>query len=211
MRKRLIIVGMLATCCGMGAYLVSAQDHGQKAGPQQVSGTIAKPIDLGLSVRWANHNLGALVPEDYGGQYGWGDPTGLKTSTSNSDYPSDDPPTEISGTELDIAHVQWKGGWRLPTRTEQKELLARATWKAMAVNGIEGYRVTGPNGNSIFLPASGGRVGDQINYRVVGGDYWSGTLSSKPGEAYYMYFYQGRQQSDDIHRHYGFSVRPVIK
>ena len=52
----------------------------------------AQPIDLGLSVKWASWNVGASSPEDYGGLYGWADPTGNNTSTNNTDYPNNNHP-----------------------------------------------------------------------------------------------------------------------
>lgn len=58
---------------------------------------------------------------------------------------------QISGTEYDPANVLWGNGWRLPTEAEIKELIEKCTWTAEQY----GYTVTGPNGNSIFLPACG--------------------------------------------------------
>jgi hypothetical protein len=172
---------------------------------------IAPAVDLGLSVKWASWNVGAVKPEEYGGYFGWADPTGLKTSRSNSDYPNANPPQNICGTEYDAAHVHWGGSWRLPTREEQLELVNACTWTHTSLNRIQGYRVTGPNGNSIFLPAAGGRIGMEIMYRVSGADFWSGNLSSNTDEAYYMWFYGGRQAVEDLPRYYGFAVRPVTE
>jgi hypothetical protein len=169
----------------------------------------APAVDLGLSVKWASWNVGATKPEEYGGYFGWADPTGTKTSTSNNDYPGANPPQNICGTEYDAAHVHWGGSWRLPTREEQLELVNNCEWTHTSRNGIQGYRVTGPNGNSIFLPAAGGRIGTEIMYRVSGADFWSGTLSGNTDEAYYMWFYGGIQAVEDLPRHYGFAVRPV--
>lgn len=76
----------------------------------------AQPIDLGLSVKWASWNVGASSPEDYGGLYGWADPTGNNTSTNNTDYPNNNPPSNICGTNYDIAHIKWGENWRLPTK-----------------------------------------------------------------------------------------------
>jgi hypothetical protein len=172
---------------------------------------IAEPVDLGLSVKWANFNVGASKPEEYGILFGWADVTGNKTSTSNDDYPSANPPKNISGTEYDAAHVHWGGSWRLPTKDEQLELVGACAWEKTELNGVEGYRVTGKNGNSIFLAASGGRIGTKLHYQVSGGDFWSGTLSGNTDEAYYMWFYGGRQAVEDLPRHYGFAIRPVTE
>jgi hypothetical protein len=172
--------------------------------------TVAPAVDLGLSVKWASWNVGATKPEEYGGYFGWADPTGTKTSTSNSDYPSANPPNNICGTEYDAAHVHWGDSWRLPTREEQLELVNNCEWTRATINGIQGYWVAG-NGSRIFLPAGGGRAGTSINYRGSGADFWSGTISSNTAEAYYMWFYGVRQAVEDLPRNMGFSIRPVTE
>lgn len=171
---------------------------------------IAEPVDLGLRVKWASFNVGASKPEEYGGLYGWGDATGTKTSTDNSDYPGSDPPENISGTEYDIAHIQWGGSWRLPTKEEQDELVEQCDWEKGSYQGVKGYTVTGPNGNTIFLPAVGGRVENETHYQVDGADYWSGTLGSNPDTAYCLYYYIGEEPTVGmLPRYYGFAVRAV--
>jgi hypothetical protein len=131
-------------------------------------------VDLGLSVKWASCNVGATTPEEYGGYYGWADPTGTKTSKNLDDYPSANPPSEISGTEYDIARAKWGGDWRLPTKVEQRELIDKCTWTWTTQNGVNGMKVTGTNGNSIFLPAAGERIGTVIDQVGTVGDYWGG-------------------------------------
>jgi hypothetical protein len=171
---------------------------------------IAEPVDLGLSVKWASFNMGASKPEEYGGLYGWADPAGEKTSTNNDDYPNDNPPENISGTEYDIAHVQWGGSWRLPTHEEQRKLVEKSTWKQIKANGVDGYQVTGPNGNTIFLPNNGGRIANEAHYQVSGADYWSGTLdTNNRDKAYYLTCWQGDLHTGTLPRHYGFAVRAV--
>jgi hypothetical protein len=168
-------------------------------------------IDLGLSVRWASCNVGAASPEEYGGYYGWADPTGLKTSTNVDDYPSANPPSRISGTEYDIARAKWGGTWRMPTQAEQQELIDSCTWAWTTQNGQNGYKVTGKNGNSIFLPAAGLRNGTDMHYVGTGGYYWSGTLNwSDVNRAYYSYFGSDYHNVGAYDRSYGFSVRPVL-
>lgn len=104
-------------------------------------------IDLGLSVEWAATNLDASAPEDFGGYYGWADPTGQETTMDVLDksrnwisdlYGGPEPPTEISGTELDLVHVRLGNGWRLPTLDELEELTAcqREWTKLNGVNGM---------------------------------------------------------------------------
>ena len=49
-----------------------------EATPPDTTANEARPVDLGLSVLWADRNVGATSEFDLGGRYGWGDPTGGK-------------------------------------------------------------------------------------------------------------------------------------
>lgn len=173
----------------------------------------AEAVDLGLSVKWASWNVGASAPEEFGGRYGWADPSGEKRTTELDDYPSATPPADICGTEYDIARAQWGDGWRLPSQTEFQELVDNCTWEWTEMNGVAGRRATAPNGNSIFFPAAASRDGKTVSNQVgQRGCYWSGTLY--PGNdaryAYYFYFYEGNQQpARNSRRYMGYSVRPV--
>lgn len=175
---------------------------------------IADAVDLGLSVRWASWNVGASAPEEYGGLYGWADPTGEKRTTEFNDYPSETPPANISDTEYDIAHVRWGDDWRLPTQPEVQELVENCTWEWTEVNGINGRRATGPNGNSVFFPAAASRTGEEMSNQVgQRGCYWTGTLyPDNPRFAYYFYFFSGNQYyTYNTRRYFGYSVRPVTE
>lgn len=156
-------------------------------------------VDLGLGVMWASFNVGATKEEEYGGYYGWADPTGEKTSNDLSDYPSENPPTNICGTQYDIAYMQWGEGWRLPSQNEMKELLNNCSWAPVIVNGVKGQKVTGRTGKSIFLPCGGYRFDGKMYYVGEAGDYWTGTLDNevrydihgnrvKPQSAYVLNF-----------------------
>lgn len=180
-----------------------------------LGGTVGAAVDLGLSVRWADHNIGAKSAEELGGLYGWADPTGAKKSQVYSDYPNDKPSKTISGTEYDIATVNWGKGWRLPSAAEFQELLDNTTREWTSVNGVNGYKFTGKKAgytdNSIFIPAAGYRDGN-MEMRQNHGDYWSGTLCDS---SYYYanYFYFGTNYSNvgSERRYYGQSVRAVYK
>lgn len=150
------------------------------------------PVDLGLSVKWAAYNVGASSPEEYGELYEWADPTGEKKSTNSNDSLSTTPPFNISGTQYDIARAKWGKKWRLPTQQELKELSDKCIWKWTEYKKVAGYMVTGPNGNRIFLPASGscdygktvyGRVGGTVYGRGKNGRYWSGTRKTANGDS----------------------------
>ena len=170
----------------------------------------AQPIDLGLSVKWASWNVGASSPEDYGGLYGWADPTGNNTSTNNTDYPNNNPPSNICGTNYDIAHIKWGENWRLPTKNEVLELCEKCSWKWTSYKGSNGYMITGPSGNYIFLPAVGQRYGTNIGSQKNFGYYWSGTLYST-GYSNYLSFSNTQYQLSFTLRYLGCSVRPVSK
>lgn len=171
-------------------------------------------IDLGLSVRWAAYNIGATKQEEYGGLYAWGE-TSTKSDYSESKYKYFSQEqyqfigTNICGTRYDVARQQWGGSWRLPTRNEIKELTSQCTWTAEQLNGINGYRVTGPNGNSIFLPAAGYQPGKQRQETGSAGFYWSGTLNREMTSSAYNLNFRGYDAEWTASRAYGFSVRPV--
>ena len=175
-------------------------------------GKVADIVDLGLSVKWASWNIGASKIADYGGLYGAGDPTGLKTSTDSNDYYFKDGES-ICGTEYDLAHVKWGEKWRMPTWSELEELKTRCTWSYGVLEGVKGSWVKGPNGNSIFLPWAGNRKGSStFSGEGVYGYYWSGDM----GVSQHNYGYKdldiksgGVYQTDGAENYWGQSIRPV--
>lgn len=174
--------------------------------------TEGEEVDLGLSSIWANRNVGADKPEDFGGLYGWADPTGALITIDDNAYPSADPPLEISGTEYDIARAQWGGTWRLPTLADFEELKNMCTWKWGTYNGVWGCKVTGPSGNSIFLPAAGMRMGNTTQMVGTGGFYGAGTLDTKTStgkKAVHLAFSGTTLEWLALERYYGQSMRPV--
>lgn len=109
-------------------------------------------VDLGLSVKWSTVNYGASSFEQVGGYYVWGDPTGKAIATYTYNAPDLE---SISGTQYDIVRKNWGGKWRIPTHSEIFELYNNCSWTWITTNGVSGVRITGRNGNSIFIPASG--------------------------------------------------------
>ena len=191
----------------VGEYIIENEDNDDKK-----LGIVADVVDLGLSVKWASWNMGASSVGDYGGLYGAGDPTGLKTSTSYADYYWKDGES-ICGTEYDLAHVKWGGNWRMPSWKELEELQTKCEWSNGEVDGVKGSWVKGPNGNSIFLPWSGNRNGEST-FTGEGsvGYYWSGDM----GVSLHSYGYQdldidetGVWQTDGAECYWGQSIRPV--
>ena len=181
---------------------------------QQPEVTIAEAVNLGLSVKWASYNIGATSPSEYGKLYGWGDPTGNLTTETLDDYPSGNPPASICGTEYDIATANWGSNWRMPTQSEFEELASNCDWEWTEMDGINGMKVTGLNGNSIFLPAGASRTGETISNQVgQRGCYWSGTLwEGNSNFASYLYFYSNADNVQPVRsnrRYIGMSVRAV--
>lgn len=110
-------------------------------------------VDLGLSVNWAECNVGASKPQEFGLLTSYGNVDGRITPAP--------PAVDISGTPHDIARVKLGKPWRMPTYDELLELMSQCTWAHEKYKGVPGMRVTGPNGNSIFLPECGGYIFDE--------------------------------------------------
>lgn len=135
-----------------------------------------KAIDLGLSVKWADCNVGAENPWDAGRYFLWGDPSGEKNATEI--FSDVNEIGDIVGTSKDIAKANLGGNWRMPTSDELKELEANCTWEIERRNDVPGFRVTGQNGASIFIPAIGGY--DREVFRTdQGAGLWSGSFNQR--------------------------------
>ena len=180
----------------------------------QTRGTINghEYVDLGLSVKWATCNVGASSPSDYGDYYAWGE-----TNTKKAEYTYSNSITfrksfsDISGSyTYDVARKKWGSSWRLPRKSEFQELKSKCTWEWTTQGSHKGYKVTGPNGNSIFLPAAGFRYSESLSSAEEYGDYWSSTpYSSDSDYANHLYFNSGLQDVTITARYFGQSVRPV--
>ena len=182
--------------------------------------TSVKYIDLGLSVKWAECNLGALdTASGCGDYFAWGE-TDSKSSYGWNSYTHCDGSAatshdlgDIEGTDYDAAHYQWGDKWRLPTADELKELKEKCTWtwdaSLQLVGGLPGYRVTGPNGKSIFLEAAGYVDGVDIKYLNKGGVYMSGKQGDESAAAYMLAFEEGDYEIGEADRYKGVSLRPV--
>ena len=180
-------------------------------------------VDLGLpsGTKWASCNVGATEPWGYGGYYAWGE-TGEKEDYSWSTYKycngsfyimtkySYRDNKTILEAEDDVATVKWGDAWRMPTSDEQKELIDNCTWEWSTLNGVNGYQVTGPNGNSIFLPAAGFRNGQELVGQGDYGLYWLASLDSdSPGSGFSLFFFDLSYDYGRNDRSYGHTVRPV--
>lgn len=179
-------------------------------------------VDLGLpsGLKWATCNIGASNPWEYGNYYAWGE------TTTKSEYSRDSYTftyylnDEIGGeSSRDAATANWGGNWRMPTAAELEELINKCDWTWTAIDGHRGYKVIGPNGNSIFLPSAGQRWSNMLELEGDEGPnsfYWSSTPSggnnTRYGISYYLYFYDaGVQCLSSVNRFLGFSIRPVLE
>ena len=183
-----------------------------------INSTPSVAVDLGLSVKWASYNIGATKPEEPGGYYSWGemDIKNLYNSNNYEYYDSSNKVfrnigSNICGTQYDIAHVKWGGGWRLPTLDEIKELNEKCTFVWSVKGGTLGCSVIGPNGNSIFLPISPDFDDDPHT-----GNYWTGTIGDSERSAYAFRFYKTSNDGMNTYigsyvRYSSYSVRPVTK
>lgn len=187
-------------------------------------------VDLGLpsGIKWANMNVGATTAEGYGLYFAWGETepkidyswdtymycngtyNSLTKYCTSSGYGTIDNKT-ILDLEDDAAHVNWGDNWRMPTDAEWTELLTNCAWAWTTVNGVNGYRVEGSNGNSIFIPAAG-YCDIMHNYDVGScGNYWSSSLESYNSNAAYFFFFNSSRVSSYNYysRFFGQSIRAV--
>lgn len=180
-------------------------------------------VDLGLpsGTLWATCNVGANSPEEYGSYYAWGETeekeeystsTSLTYGLSESELQSRGIIGENGNltASYDTATANWGGSWRMPTLDEMEELLNNCTWTQTTQNGVNGMQVTGPNGNSIFLPTAGSRYGTDFGEVDVFGYYRSATPYSDSNYACNLYFISDDYYWDYDDRYSGFSVRPVM-
>ena len=136
---------------------------------------------------WADRNIGASAPEDYGLYFWWGDTTGHRPSsdgTFNFNFAGDNPDISTYGKYQrsilapanDAAHIHWGGAWRMPTEAEFSALINNCDWTWMTLNGVNGYLVRGRGTyahNRIFLPATGYGAWTSLRNAGSHGHYWS--------------------------------------
>jgi len=182
-------------------------------------------IDLGLpsGTRWACCNVDAKSPEDFGGYYAWGE-TEEKNVYSAATYTFSPANGNQLTAEEDVAYIKWGSQWCMPRLNEIDELLTKCQWSWEKVNDVIGAVVTGPSGESIFLPASGFKdENDNWSNTTKGayGSYWGSTLGSSSDYGIELIFgvvdYLGNHPNCDFYwmfgptgvRRAGRSVRPI--
>ena len=210
-RFRTILLAVVG-CLVLGGVLLIWKPWMPKAGEEWNSQNNVKAVDLGLSVKWATCNMGASSPSEYGNYYAWGETRTKSTYTEENCQTYNKSMGNIAGSsQYDAARANWGGSWRLPTQAEFQELIDKCTWTWTSQGDHNGYKVTGKNGNSIFLPAAGCRYGSSLSLAGEIGSYWSSSPDESGSQhAYYLlFFYSGNRSVLRLHRHRGHAVRPV--
>ena len=189
-------------------------------------------VDLGLpsGTLWADRNIGANSPEGYGDYFAWGETrpksvynestykysngrsSSLTKYCTNSNYGTIDNKTILEASD-DAATVNWGSNWRMPTHEEQVELNDKCKWTWTTRNGVKGYKVTGPNGNSIFLPAAGFREGRGGYSSGAGGYYRLASLYESNSQNAWEIGFSSHAHYRGYHgnRYFGGSVRAVAR
>ena len=140
-------------------------------------------VDLGLAsgLLWAKCNIGTTEPTQLGNYYAWGELSPNKKEYYSTNYKYFDKYGVIKYNEKDgktvleleddAARDNLGAGYRIPTKADWEELLEDCKWEAVTVTlpieldpsqkkSIARWKVTGPNGNSIVLPMTGGFKAD---------------------------------------------------
>ena len=216
MKKLFTIIALVA----MSLFVfIACEKQGEETGKHNGH----EYVDLGLpsGLKWATCNVGATTPEEYGDYFAWGEVEPKEYyDWSTYKYYDGSNFTKYTGSdktvldpEDDAATANWGGVWRMPIIAELDELRNNCTWTLTTQNGVNGYKVTGPNGNSIFLPAAGFMYEGTLGDAGSGGIYWSSSLYiGDPSDAYgVVYFNSDNVDSDYSPRYFGKSVRPVCK
>ncbi len=175
-------------------FMASSCNTIEKKGSGDAEITSGQTVNLGLSVDWAAWNIGAESPEESGWYYAWGETTPKADYTLETYKHYDEEGywdkitvgTTILGGGYDVANAAWGEGWRMPAEEELLELINKCKWENATYKGIQGQKVTGPNGNSIFFPATGHRSGTELKGYGSSGAYWIGERPAGSSSAYYL-------------------------
>lgn len=223
MKRNVILSALRVAMLGVLALpIVSCEEDDVKV-IECIDANHIHAVDLGLSVKWACCNVDASSPEEFGCYYAWGETYEKKDYTTDTYRFVEDVDgngfcsegewinigTNICNTSYDVAHMKLGDGWRMPTVSEVRELGDKCSWEWTHVNGVGGQKVTGPNGNSIFIPAAGYRVNAIIDGRASAGIYWTGTNEQSEFSYVFSFDNKGYHKLQYLNREYGLSVRPV--
>ena len=189
-------------------------------------------VDLGLTSRtmWADRNVGAAKSTDVGGYFAFGDVDPHTTGYGLENYQYYDTETQkyqkigsdvngdwqiCNNVAYDAAVKQWGGKWRMPNDLQIQELINNCTWTWKTNYGgssMNGYEVKGPNGNTIFLPATGVTRANGCAFLGSEAYYWSGSLNTQTNDfrsAWAIWFDQDGKARMASARASGCVIRPV--
>lgn len=171
-------------------------------------------VDLGLpsGLKWSKYNLGATNENEYGKYFLWADAKEQYSSQSNYGWPVYDDPSNIAGTEYDVATYVLGSEAHIPNGFDFIELREKCDWTSVS-SPIKGWKVTGPNGNSIFFPYNGNIQADGTTsyYKGVNAFYWTSETYDKLNANYYT-FSSSAKLSGKIQytgKYMGMGIRPV--
>lgn len=197
-------------------FLTEGEQNDTPSAAPAVSSEEAIAVDMGLpsGTLWADRNIGAKSPEDFGLYFSWGN---IEGHAMGSGYDFDDY-NETKGHgldgDIDIEHdaARFNMGepWQMPTKEQFQELVDNCTREWCCENGHMGSRFTSKiNGKSVFFPAAGGGNGTSIDYVGSYGRYWSSSWYSA-SSAYNVYFDSSSVDPQSYSGRYsGFLVRAV--
>lgn len=152
-----------------------------------------RAVDLGLSVKWANINIGASCPIGKGAQCSWTDTTlnqeGCSWGYDNGFLEDTIDSLKHLKPRYDIATRVCGGKWRMPTKEEFEELITKCSivfdtislpFHSPDFGGEYGYivRFTGPSGMSIEMPlVNSTKQHFYSSSDVFPGSYWTSTYN----------------------------------
>lgn len=192
-------------------------------------------VDLGLpsGIIWATANVGGTYPWDIGDYFAWGEISPKSTytwdnykwgskSTSLTKYVMFMGDGTVDGRqrlleEDDAATANMGPEWRIPTADEANELIKYCTWEKTSMEGVQGYKLTGPNGNTMFLPLNGFKDTDvKYNDRpyIMTSDLFN--VLTEGAESYFCTRLSFESSSEypgtlRFHRPCGIGVRGILK
>lgn len=240
--KRTFLFLWAAILLGVGLQSCDKENNnGNNNGGNGSGTTSVQWVDLGLpsGLLWADRNVGAENPEDYGNYYAWGETAPkevynwdtyaygnyieegyvvhweLTKYCTNPEFGLNGFADNLTTLEAsdDAATVNLGGKARMPRDYEWQELMDNTTSTWTTRNGIYGHLLTASNGKSIFLPAGGWHIDSHPSHVGEHGYYWLSTLRTdeQHGQhgAWSFGFYWGGVSKSSSDRANGFSVRAV--
>lgn len=182
-----------------------------------------KAVDLGLSVLWADMNVGAGQPESYGDFYAWGEvQSKLKYDFGSYGFAEGDiwEPRFTKYNDADnlsrllecddAASTILQLDWRMPSRADFDELFSKCNQEWDCRNGICGYYFVGPNGNRIFMPVGGYMDKSMHRHLGVSGLYWTSELVSQDKSKAWQFLARSHTFTlEKLGRHLGCCIRAI--